>query len=90
MFELLFGLACLIIEYFLQQPSVGVFIFYDAPTPPPGLFDDFLAIPTSASTPPTFVTTLPGLAGTLPANATSGARYVLVLCFKRSLIPIYV
>ena len=27
-----------------EQPSVAELIFYDAPTPPAGLFDDFLAI----------------------------------------------
>jgi hypothetical protein len=27
-----------------------LFLFYDAPTPPPGLFDEFLAIPTIQNT----------------------------------------
>lgn len=28
-----------------MQLQCGVFVFYDAPTPPPGMFDTFLAIP---------------------------------------------
>ena len=28
-----------------MQPQIDILIFYDAPTPPPGIFDTFLAIP---------------------------------------------
>ncbi|KAJ3508178.1 hypothetical protein NLJ89_g5895 [Agrocybe chaxingu] len=32
-------------NFLLGQPGISQLLFYDAPTPPPGIFDDFLAIP---------------------------------------------
>ncbi|KAF9496441.1 FAD-binding domain-containing protein [Pleurotus eryngii] len=32
-------------NFLLGQPGVSLLLFYDEPTPPPGIFDDFLAIP---------------------------------------------
>ncbi|KAI0257872.1 hypothetical protein BC834DRAFT_926933 [Gloeopeniophorella convolvens] len=37
------------LTYASQAVSPGVVVFYDAPTPPAGLFDDLLAIPTVSS-----------------------------------------
>ena len=34
----------LTIDY-IQDTSILIMLFYDSPTPPPGIFDDFLAIP---------------------------------------------
>jgi len=39
----------LTLDLICRQPQIVPIatIFYDAPTPPPGIFDDFLALPTS-------------------------------------------
>ncbi|KAH9030957.1 FAD-binding domain-containing protein [Lactarius hengduanensis] len=39
--------AAVILNYASGQLTLGSFLFYDAPVPPQGLFDDFLAIPTT-------------------------------------------
>jgi hypothetical protein len=38
---------CLAVDLICLQPNISIIatIYYDAPTPPQGLFDDFLAIP---------------------------------------------
>ena len=33
----------------IQNASLLTMLFYDSPTPPPGIFDDFLAIPQHSS-----------------------------------------
>ncbi|PBK83516.1 FAD-binding domain-containing protein [Armillaria gallica] len=55
-------------------PLVSQILFYDAPTPPDGIFDDFLAIPSIS----TDVNTRDFLSLVLasPSNLTSGARGV--------------
>ena len=37
------------IDYALAQTILSVLLFYDAPTTPPGVFDDFLAIPNTTA-----------------------------------------
>ncbi|KAJ6529113.1 FAD dependent oxidoreductase [Mycena vulgaris] len=55
-------------------PIMGQLLFYDAPTPPPGIFDEFLAIP--------FVTrdvgtrSLSSLVRLFPTNVTTGSRSI--------------
>ncbi|KAI9449094.1 FAD dependent oxidoreductase [Lactarius psammicola] len=39
--------AAVVLNYASGQLVVGSFLFYDAPVPPQGFFDDFLAIPTT-------------------------------------------
>ncbi|KAI9446106.1 FAD-binding domain-containing protein [Lactarius indigo] len=39
--------VAVILSYGSGQLTLGSFLFYDAPVPPQGLFDDFLAIPTT-------------------------------------------
>ncbi|KAH9071148.1 FAD dependent oxidoreductase [Lactarius deliciosus] len=39
--------AAVVLNYASGQLTLGSFLFYDAPVPPQGLFDDFLAIPTT-------------------------------------------
>ena len=34
---------------YIQDTSILIMLFYDSPTPPPGIFDDFLAIPQHSS-----------------------------------------
>jgi len=59
-------------NFLLGQPGISQLLFYDGPSPPPGLFDDFLSIP--------FVTqdvstrSFLSLVLSSPANATSGTR----------------
>ncbi|KAH8979805.1 FAD-binding domain-containing protein [Lactarius akahatsu] len=40
--------AAVLLNYGSGQLLVGSFLFYDAPVPPQGLFDDFLTIPTTS------------------------------------------
>ncbi|KAH8983408.1 FAD-binding domain-containing protein [Lactarius hatsudake] len=40
--------AAVLINYGSGQLLVGSFLFYDAPVPPQGLFDDFLTVPTTS------------------------------------------
>ncbi|KAJ2913558.1 hypothetical protein MD484_g6853, partial [Candolleomyces efflorescens] len=59
-------------SYYQGNPLVGVQLFYDAPQPPAGIFDDFLSIPavqTSVST-QSFLS----LIKSSPANDTYGLR----------------
>ncbi|KAJ2935499.1 hypothetical protein H1R20_g1593, partial [Candolleomyces eurysporus] len=59
-------------SYYQGSPLVGVQLFYDAPQPPAGVFDDFLSIPavqTNVST-QSFLS----LVQSAPANATYGLR----------------
>ncbi|KAI9465691.1 FAD-binding domain-containing protein [Lactarius psammicola] len=63
------------LAYFSGQFAILLNTFYDAPTPPPGLFDEFLAIPTIQNTVSTrsfsdFVVSLNSLA----ANASGAQR----------------
>jgi len=59
-------------NFLLGQPGVSHVMFYDAPTPPAGIFDDFLAIPhlTEDVSTRSFVS----LVQSAPSNATSGER----------------
>ena len=51
---------------------MSLLLFYDGPTPPDGIFDDFLAIPALAKNVGT--RSFLDLVTTSPANATSPAR----------------
>ncbi|THG96512.1 hypothetical protein EW026_g5333 [Hermanssonia centrifuga] len=59
-------------NFLLGEPGVSQLIFYDAPTPPAGIFDDFLAIPffTKDISTRSFLS----LVQSSPANATSNTR----------------
>ncbi|KIJ22107.1 hypothetical protein PAXINDRAFT_165385 [Paxillus involutus ATCC 200175] len=63
-------------DYFASRKSLApsALIFYNAPTPPPGVFDEFLAIPALV----TNITTLSfsALIKTSMANATYGSRAI--------------
>ncbi|KAF9225427.1 FAD-binding domain-containing protein [Gyrodon lividus] len=63
-------------DYFASRKSLApsALVFYNAPTPPPGVFDEFLAIPALV----TNVTTLSfsALIKTSMANATYGSRAI--------------
>jgi hypothetical protein len=58
-------------------------MFYNEPTPPTGLFDDFLAIPALAKD--VHTRDFPSLVKSLGVNNSSGLRYVLVLAEPSSL-----
>ncbi|KAF8124590.1 hypothetical protein EV363DRAFT_1403151 [Boletus edulis] len=52
-------------NYLLGEPGVSLIIFYDAPAPPDGIFDEFLTIPwftkgVSTRSFPAFIQSLPG------------------------------
>lgn len=55
-----------------MQTAIELNLFYDAPTPPDGIFDEFLALPylTSDISTRSFLS----LVLTAPSNATSGLR----------------
>ena len=55
-----------------MQPGISLLMFYDGPTPPSGIFDDFLAIPHFTKDVKT--RTFLDLVMTPPANATSNTR----------------
>ncbi|KAJ7642602.1 FAD-binding domain-containing protein [Mycena polygramma] len=59
-------------NYLLGQPGISNVIFYDGPTPPAGIFDEFLAIKhlTEDVSTRDFVS----LVQSAPSNATSGTR----------------
>ncbi|OJT03692.1 hypothetical protein TRAPUB_5720 [Trametes pubescens] len=61
-------------NFLLGQPGISLILFYDFPTPPAGIFDDFLAIPHFTSD----VKTRPflDLVKAAPANATGGQRAI--------------
>lgn len=62
------------------------FLFYDAPTPPPGIFDGFLAIQPSIFSDIGTRKYL-NLIQSAPLNATQGTRYVLTMdLYKLSLV----
>ncbi|KAF8968756.1 hypothetical protein BDZ97DRAFT_1915822 [Flammula alnicola] len=55
-----------------QQVIASQLLFYDAPTPPPGIFDDFLAIPSIQSDIST--RSFLSLVQSSPVNASAGTR----------------
>ncbi|KAJ7840337.1 hypothetical protein B0H13DRAFT_2239523 [Mycena leptocephala] len=59
-------------NFLLGQPGVSHIMFYDGPTPPAGIFDEFLAIPhlTEDVSTRNFVS----LVQSAPSNVTTGAR----------------
>ncbi|KAJ7107008.1 FAD-binding domain-containing protein [Mycena epipterygia] len=59
-------------NFLIGQPGVSHVMFYDGPSPPPGIFDDFLAIPhlTEDVGTRSFVS----LVQSAPSNVTSGDR----------------
>ncbi|KAK7448815.1 hypothetical protein VKT23_013545 [Stygiomarasmius scandens] len=61
-------------NFLLTQPGVSQLLFYDGPTPPDGIFDDFLNIPHLTKDVETrdFIS----LVQSSPSNATSGQRGV--------------
>lgn len=61
-------------KYNAFQPGISQILFYDAPTPPVGIFDDFLAIPHFTKDIKTRSFTSHVQAS--PANVTTGQRYV--------------
>ncbi|KAG6823365.1 hypothetical protein H0H93_003794, partial [Arthromyces matolae] len=70
-------------------PGISQLIFYDGPSPPAGIFDDFLAIPylTKDVSTRDFLS----LVKSSPANATYGQRYILsITLFEWLLMYVYV
>ncbi|KAI6120590.1 hypothetical protein EDD16DRAFT_1518683 [Pisolithus croceorrhizus] len=63
-------------DYFLSRKSLGpsALVFYDAPSPPAGVFDEFLAIPYLVKNVSTM--SFPALIQTSMANATYGSRAI--------------
>ncbi|KAF9009161.1 FAD-binding domain-containing protein [Hymenopellis radicata] len=61
-------------NFLLGQPGVSQILFYDAPTPPDGIFDDFLAIPHFTKDVDT--RSFLSLVLASPANTTQGTRGV--------------
>ncbi|KAJ3746735.1 FAD-binding domain-containing protein [Lentinula detonsa] len=61
-------------NFVLGQPGISQLLFYDGPTPPDGIFDDFLAIPffTKDVSTRDFVS----LVQSSPSNATAGTRAI--------------
>ncbi|KAF7317405.1 FAD-binding PCMH-type domain-containing protein [Mycena chlorophos] len=59
-------------NFLLGQPGVSHLMFYDAPTPPAGIFDEFLAIP--HLTEDVGTKDFLSLVTSAPSNATTGAR----------------
>ncbi|KAJ6533797.1 FAD-binding domain-containing protein [Mycena vulgaris] len=59
-------------NFLLGQPGISLILFYDAPTPPTGIFDDFLAIPHLTKDVET--RSFSSLVTSAPSNATSGSR----------------
>jgi hypothetical protein len=58
------------------RPAVVSIVFYDGPTPPPGMFDEILAIPSLFANVSTY-TPLDHILTQVGANETQGSRYVL-------------
>ncbi|KAG6908411.1 hypothetical protein DXG01_004772 [Tephrocybe rancida] len=63
-------------NFLLGEPGISQLLFYDGPTPPSGIFDDFLAIPylTKDVSTRDFLS----LVKASPANATYGQRLSLI------------
>ncbi|KAJ6488794.1 FAD dependent oxidoreductase [Mycena sanguinolenta] len=59
-------------NFLLGQPGISHVMFYDGPTPPPGIFDAFLAIP--HLTEDVSTRSFSSLVQSAPSNATTGAR----------------
>jgi len=59
-------------NFLLGQPGISNVIFYDGPTPPAGIFDDFLAI--KHLTEDVSTRSFSSLVQAAPSNATSGLR----------------
>ncbi|KAH7920768.1 FAD-binding domain-containing protein [Leucogyrophana mollusca] len=59
-------------NFLLGEPGVSQLIFYDGPTPPSGIFDDFLAIP--YLTKDVSTRSFSSLVTASPSNATAGMR----------------
>ena len=59
-------------NFLLGQPGVSLLLFYDYPTPPDGIFDDYLAIPHFTKDVKT--RTFLDLVGAAPSDATAGSR----------------
>ncbi|KAA1474543.1 FAD-binding domain-containing protein [Dentipellis sp. KUC8613] len=79
-------------NFVLGQTGVSLIMFYDAPTPPSGIFDDFLAIP--SFTKDISTRSFSSLVLSSPANATAGSRglfhSVSVLNYTTSLLNVIV
>jgi len=62
-----------------MQPLMGVLLFYDAPTPPPGTFDAFLVIPylTKDVSTRSFLSLVQA-----SPDRLAGTRYALHPCFS--------
>ena len=67
-------------NFFSGEPGVSLLMFYDGPTPPDGIFDDYLAIPSSMNDVKTrsFVDFVGG------SSSAASSRYVLII--KETLI----
>lgn len=61
-------------NFLLGEPGVSQLLFYNAPTPPAGIFDDFLAIP--HFTEDVSTRSFTSLVQSSPSNATAGTRAV--------------
>ncbi|KAJ7057517.1 FAD dependent oxidoreductase [Mycena amicta] len=72
-------------NFLLTQPGVSHVMFYDGPTPPAGIFDDFLAIPHLTKDVET--RSFLDLVQSAPSNATTGARGAFHTVSLRSFSP---
>ncbi|EMD36843.1 hypothetical protein CERSUDRAFT_51643 [Gelatoporia subvermispora B] len=59
-------------NFLLGEPGVSQILFYDGPTPPDGIFDDFMSIPSFTSDIST--RSFLSLVQTSPSNVTAGTR----------------
>ncbi|TFY74702.1 hypothetical protein EWM64_g9309, partial [Hericium alpestre] len=79
-------------NFVLGEPGVSLIVFYDAPTPPDGIFDDFLDIP--HFTKDVSTRSFTSFINTTPANATAGVRAlftnVAVTGYSESLLKLIV
>ncbi|KAF8899585.1 hypothetical protein CPB84DRAFT_1780125 [Gymnopilus junonius] len=62
-------------DYLFGEPGVAQLLFYDAPTPPDGIFDEFLAIPYSSMDVST--RSFLSMVQVSPANGTSNTRAII-------------
>ncbi|KAF9475602.1 FAD-binding domain-containing protein [Pholiota conissans] len=61
-------------NFLLGEPGISQLLFYDGPTPPAGIFDDFLAIPYFTKDIET--RSFSSLVQASPSNATAGSRAI--------------
>ncbi|KAF9078750.1 FAD dependent oxidoreductase [Rhodocollybia butyracea] len=72
-------------NFLLGEAGISQLLFYDAPTPPDGIFDDFLAIP--AFTKDVSTRDFLSLVQASPSNATAGSRAIFNSAPLQELTP---